>query len=98
MYCSNVENFKKIPKADIVFMFKFLDPIEKAYGKGHKLAEEIIQCVKAMYVVASFAKKTLSGKTMRHSYRGWIERMLDRLERRYWKIETGKEIYYVIKK
>ena len=39
---SKLENIKKLSNADLVLMFKFLDPVEKAYGKGHKLAEEII--------------------------------------------------------
>ena len=46
MDSSKIENLKLIPSSDICFMFKFIDPVEKAYGHGHKLSEEIIQTLK----------------------------------------------------
>ncbi len=96
MDLSNIENIKKLPKADVCFMFKFLDPLEK--NKGHKLSEEIIKVLKCKYIIASFATKTISGKKMNYSYRGWIERMLDRIGLKYNFIELGNEIHYIIKK
>jgi len=93
---SKIENIKKLPYADICFMFKIIDPLEK--GKGHKLSEKIIKILKCKYIVASFATKTLSGRKMRHPYRGWIERMLDRNRFEWKKINTENEVFYIIKK
>jgi len=87
------ENLLNI-KADICFMFKLLDSIETS---GHKLAETIITNLNCKWIVASFAKTGIKGTPMRHTYRGWIERMLDRLNMKFWKLEFSNEIFYVIK-
>jgi 16S rRNA (guanine(1405)-N(7))-methyltransferase len=87
------ESFKL--KADICFMFKLLDSVET---KGHKLAEEIITNLSCKWIVASFAKKGIKGTPMNHTYRGWIERMLDRINLKYWKLDYPDEIFYIIKK
>jgi len=84
-----------LPEADVCFLFKVLDTVEK---KGHKLAEEIINKVNAKWIVASFATHNLGGKRMEHPRRGWIERMLERLEYKFKIIEEENEIFYVIEK
>jgi hypothetical protein len=96
--CSKIENIRKLHDADVCFMFKFLDPIEKAYGKGHKLAEEIIlELVKKVkFIIISFSKLTVSGNRMNFPYRGWMDRMLERLELKNKQFETENEIFYVI--
>ena len=96
---SKVDNIKSLPNSDLCFMFKFLDPIEKAYGKGHKLAEEIIVELrkKVKFIVISFSKLTVSGNPMNFPYRGWMDRMLERLELKTKQFETDNEIFYVIK-
>ncbi|MBD3361521.1 hypothetical protein GF358_01885 [Candidatus Woesearchaeota archaeon] len=86
---------KKIPAVDVCFLFKVLDTIEK---KGHKLAEEIIKNVKAKWVVASFATQKLGGRPMQYPYRGWLERMLERIGYEYKIIKEINEIFYVIRK
>jgi len=91
-----MKNIKKLPKADVCFMFKLLDVLEG--GKGHKLSEDIIKNLKCKYVVVSFPTKTISGKAMKHSERGWINRMLDRIELKYNILRTNNEIYYIIEK
>jgi hypothetical protein len=98
--CSNLKNLEEVNKQnpDIAFMFKFIDPIEKANGKGHKLSEEIINQLNAKLIVISFATKTLSGRKMRYAKRGWFERMLNRLEFKWQVIELDNEIFYVIRK
>ena len=78
---------------DVCFMFKFLDPIE---DKGHKLSEEIIKLIKARYIVISFSTKTVSGKKMNHPYRGWIEKMLERIKKDFEKISLENEVFYII--
>ncbi len=85
---------KKLKSVDVCFLFKVLDTIEK---KGHKLAEEIITKVKAKYIVVSFATQKLGGKPMKHAYRGWLERMLDRLGYKFKIINEKNEIFYIIK-
>ncbi|MBN1645179.1 hypothetical protein JW851_04055 [Candidatus Woesearchaeota archaeon] len=91
----NPNLLKKIPFVDICFLFKVLDTIEK---KGHKLAEEIIKTVKSKWRIVSFATHKLGGKPMKHSYRGWLERMLERLGYEYKIIKERNEIFYLIKK
>jgi len=92
---SNISSIKKLPRGDICFMFKFLDVIE---GRGHKLSEEIIKEINCKNIVVSFPTKTVSGKKMKHAYRGWIEKMLERIKIDYEKVLLGNEVFYVIKK
>lgn len=93
-----IKNYQNIPQADIGFMFKFIDTIEEGIN-NHKLAEEIVKKVleKIKYLVVSFATKTLSGKSMMYSNRGWFERMLKRLELEFRKLEFNNEIFYIVK-
>ena len=92
---SKIANIKKLPKADVCFMFKFLDVVER---KGHKFSEDVIKNLNCKYIVASFSTKTVSGKNMKHPYRGWIEKMLERINLEYEKIFLDNEVFYVIKK
>ncbi len=91
---SKISFVKKLPKADVCFMFKLLDPLEK--GKGHKLSEEIISSLNCKYIIVSFSTKTVSGKRMNHPYRGWIERMLSRIGFKFKKFSLENEVFYVI--
>lgn len=86
---------KKLPQVHICFLFKILDTIEK---KGHKLAEEIIKKIKAKWIIASFATHKLGGKPMKHPYRVWLEKMLERIGYEYKIIKERNEIFYAIKK
>ncbi len=99
MNCSKVEELAKIPDSDLVLMFKFLDTIEQN-EKGHKLAEQIIELMmkKTKFIVASFATKTITGRPMNFPHRGWIERMLERINMKFQLIETDNEFYYIISK
>ena len=92
---SSLKEIKKLPRADMCFMFKFLDVIE---SKGHKLSEQIIKNLNCKHLIISFPTKTVSGKKMKHPYRGWIERMLARINYDFEKITTTNEIFYIIKK
>jgi 16S rRNA (guanine(1405)-N(7))-methyltransferase len=86
-------NLLKIPKADICFLFKVFDVIEK---DNHKLSESIIKSLNCKYIIVSFSTKTVSGKHMNHPYRGWIERMLERINLKYEKISLENEVFYII--
>jgi len=89
----DLRDIKKLPRADVCFMFKFLDVIEE---KGHKLSEEIIKKINCKYIVVSFPTKTVSGRKMKHAYRGWIERMLNRIKLKFEKILLDNEVFYII--
>ncbi len=93
----DLRKFKKedFPKADLALLFKVLDVLEK---KGHKLAEKIITGLNVKNVIVSFPTKTLSGKPMNHPQRGWIERMLTRLNLEFEIFHSKNEIFYLISK
>jgi uncharacterized protein YlzI (FlbEa/FlbD family) len=92
-----IENIKSLPSADICFMFKLVDVIEK---NGHKYSEEVIKVLieKVKFIVLSFPTITVSGKPMKFADRGWIERLLDRINLKYEKFVITNEIFYVISK
>ncbi len=81
------------PKAELVFLFKVFDSVEE---NGHKLAENILKNLKCKYAIVSFATIAINGKKMNFPSRGWIERLLDRLNLKYNKIEFSNEIFYII--
>ena len=84
------------PKADLCFLLKMTDVIDK--GKGHKRTEELLKRIPAKYVVVSFATKTMSGKAMTAPRRSWMEWLCRRLGREYTILEFENEIFYVVKK
>jgi 16S rRNA (guanine(1405)-N(7))-methyltransferase len=86
---------KELPRADICFMFKLVDVLER---RGHKLSEELIKSLKCKHIVVSFPTKTVSGRNMRHPYRGWIEKMLDRIGYKFERIVFDNEVFYIISK
>lgn len=89
------DNLSKLPKADVCFLFKALDTFERK--KGHKFAEKLIKSLKCKFVVASFPTRTVGGKKMNYPRRGWIERMLERLNFEFETLIFENEIFYVIK-
>jgi len=80
---------------DLVFVFKLLELIEK---KGHKNSERLITSLDAKMIVASFPKKTISGKSMKVIKKPWLERMLNRLNYAFETFEIPTEIFYLIYK
>jgi len=97
---SRIENYNRLEKAEVCFMFKFIDTIERD-KKGHKFAEEIIKFIlnnKTRFIVASFSTRTLGGKNMNFPYRGWIERMLERNKMNFDILKFENEIFYIISK
>jgi hypothetical protein len=87
---------KKLPTADVAFLFKMTDVLDK--GKGHKTSEEVIKAIPAKFIVVSFPTLTMSGKPMNHPRRGWIELMCKRLGYNYKILEFSNELFYVIEK
>ncbi len=92
----NKDKIKELPKTDITFLFKILDPLESK--KGHKFSEELIKAIKSKYIVASFSTKTVSNKMMKYPRRGWFEQLLNRLKYKFRIVKTQNEFYYVIQK
>lgn len=94
---TNIENIKSLPHSDGCFMFKLVDILE---SKGHKYSEEVIQVLihKSKHIVVSFATSTIGGKPMKFADRGWIERMLERINLKFEKFIITNEIFYVISK
>lgn len=91
-----MDQIKRLPKADVAFVFKLLELLEK--GEGHKLSELLTKALPARWVVVSFPTLTSSGKPMRSPRRAWIELMLKRLGYGYETFSIPNEIFYVIKK
>ena len=92
----NEKNIKKLPKSDLTFLFKAIDPIE--IKKGHKLAEKLVKELKSKNIIISFPTKTISQKQMNYPQRGWIEQMLKRLKLEFKILKYPNEIFYIIKK
>jgi hypothetical protein len=91
-----VNKIKKLPEADLAFLFKMTDVLDK--GKGHKTSEEIIKAIPSKNIVVSFPTLTISGKPMNHPRRGWMEMMCKRLNYSFKVLSFENEIFYVIKK
>jgi hypothetical protein len=92
----NKENIESLPKTDVTFLFKVIDPLE--VKKGHKFSEELLKSIKSKYIVASFSTKTISNKMMKYPRRGWFEKLLTRLKYKFRIVKTQNEFYYVIYK
>ena len=91
-----MEQIKKLPKADVAFVFKLLELLEK--GEGHKLSELLIKALPAKWIVVSFPTMTSSDKPMHTPKRAWMELMLTRLGYTYKTFQIPNEIFYIIHK
>jgi len=91
-----IEKVKKLPKAEVAFLFKMTDVLDK--GKGHKTSENVIKAIPAKFIVVSFPTLTISGKKMNYPRKGWIELMCKRLEYKLNILEFSNELFYVMEK
>ncbi len=89
------DDYSKLPKADICFLFKVLESLE-AVKKDISL--EILKNIPADWIVVSFSKKSITGKPIRKKGRSWLKRMLAELSYDYQTLDIGDEIFYVIEK
>ncbi|MBI4980425.1 hypothetical protein HZC30_02605 [Candidatus Woesearchaeota archaeon] len=96
MDVSKVELVKKLPSADICFMFKLTDILDR--GKGHKKTEEVLKAVPSKWLVISFPTLTMSGKPMTAPRRRWMEWLCKRLGYKYQILEFENELFYVVRK
>ncbi len=83
------------PFVDICFLLKLLESIEL---KGHKLAELLLENIKAKWIVVSFPKKKLSGKRMNRIERKWFEKICERKKYSFKKLDYENEFFYIVKK
>ena len=91
----DILKIKKLPQADIAFLFKMTDVLDR--GKGHKKTEEVLKRIPAKFVVISFPTITMSGKKMNFPRRKWVELLCDRLDYTFRVLEFSNELFYVIK-
>lgn len=92
----DITEVKKILPADIAFLFKMTDVIDR--GRGHKKTEEVITAISAKYVIVSFPTITMSGKKMNFPRRKWIELMCRRLNYKFEVLTFSNELFYVMQK
>jgi len=91
----NKTHVLKTLKGDIGFLFKLVDILD--LSKGHKNAENVVRGLNVKYIIVSFATKTLGGRDMNFPYRGWFERLCERLGWKYKKLIKPNEIFYIVK-
>ena len=89
----DIRKVELLPKADLAFLFKITDLIEK---KGHKETERILTNLKVKHAIISFPTKTLSGKKMNFPRRRWVELLAERKKWEWQKIELPNEIFYIL--
>jgi hypothetical protein len=93
----DLEKIKNLPTSNIIFLFKVIDLIDK---DNHKPSEELINSLfknnKTKYIVASFATKTLTRKSMNKPNRKWFELMLERNNLKFQTFQIDNEIFYIV--
>ena len=93
---TNVQKIGQLPKADVAFLFKVTDVLDR--NKGHLVTEKVLKAVPAQYVVVSFSTRTMSGKPMTAPRRRWMEWLCQRLGWTYEIVEFENELFYVVRK
>ncbi len=96
MDVSKVNEIKRLPPADLTFLFKITDILDQ--GKGHKKTEEVLLAVPSKWIVISFPTLTMSGKPMNAPRRKWMEWLCQRLGYEFSILEFSNEIFYVVRK
>ena len=89
-----VQEYEKIPKADVVFLWKLLDSLEEI---ERHISYKIFENIEAKWIVVSFPTKSLGGKkTISSRGRVWFERLLKRKNCSWESFRTPNELFYVI--
>lgn len=90
------EDIYKLPKADVVFIFRVLESLE-AIKKD--ISEEILKKLKAIIIIVTFSKVALGEKkVIRKKGRKWFRILLKKLNYDYKIIDYKDEIIFIIKK
>lgn len=82
---------KSRERFDVVMLFRILEIIDE---KGHKKSEKLIKDLDAELYIASFSRKTISGKRMTMQNQPWFEKMIKRIGYEFSTFETENEIFY----
>ncbi len=88
----NIVDYFNYEKADVCFLFKFLDLANKRIIFFNNLIDNI----NCKYLVVSFSKKTISLKNMRNIERKWFVNLLGKINLNYERLDTENEIFYII--
>jgi hypothetical protein len=87
-------DYSKLPKVDVVFLFRVLESLEY-YIRNY--SKEVIEKLNAKYIVVSFDKEGLSRKRrLKKKGRIWFRRILRELGYHYEIIDFENEIFFVI--
>src|SRR3989344_2591205 len=91
-----LKDYKKLIniKADLCFLLKTLDSLEKV---RRNISKDILNNIKSRYIVVSFSIKSLSGKKPIKE-RGWFYRILRELNLDYATFNTENELFFIIRK
>ncbi len=92
----DIMSHAEYPPADVAFLFKMTDILDK--GKGHKNTERILDILPVMWVVVSFPTVTMSGKPMNFPRRKWMELLCQRKGWSFTLLEFPSELFYVVEK
>lgn len=84
---------KELPKEDVVFMFKLIDTLESL---KKNISYELIDKVKAKYLVVSFSLVSIGGRT-KLPERGWFLKLLREKKLNYETFKVNEELFYVIR-
>lgn len=89
------EDYSKLPKVDVCFLFKVLESLESI---KKNISKEILQKINAKWIIVSFSKTSITGRPIKKKGRSWLKRMLAELNYEYQVLDIGNEIFYIIKK
>lgn len=92
---TNPEECTKIPKADVVFLFKALDSLETVQ---RNISRNLISSLDCKYVIVSFPKESLGGKKqISPEKRAWFYKILNQKGLKYEEFELANELFVAVK-
>ncbi len=92
---SKPEEWEKIPKCDVCFLFKALDSLET---EKRNISRALLQKIKCRFAVVSFPKESLGGKkAIKPSRRSWFYKLLKQKNWNYAEFEIPNELFFVVK-
>lgn len=90
----DLTNFKKLPSADVCFMFKLLDTLETI---KKNISKELLNLIDCKILIVSFPKISLGGRKKISTRRLiWFEKLIKDYEYNIFEVEN--ERFYVINK
>jgi 2-polyprenyl-3-methyl-5-hydroxy-6-metoxy-1,4-benzoquinol methylase len=90
----NIPTKTKFPKTDITLILKTLDLLKPK----QKITSHLLEKINSPLILISFPTNKLSGHSMQHKRRPWLERILKTQGLNYKTFESNNEIFYLIEK